>query len=95
MAKVTASLEQQRVMSVLVVTGTRGRRYDMVALSWTTLRGLYRATVLGVAAVSSAALLGMMMASSITPLSDQDRQGILITVLRAIIDCCRNYLHLP
>jgi hypothetical protein len=67
----------------------------MTAISWTTFRGLYRAILLGVAAVTSVALLGMTMASSISPISDHDRHGILLTILRALIDCCRRHLNLP
>jgi hypothetical protein len=92
--KAAPALERHRVSSILVVTGTRGP-YDMVGISGTTFRGLYRATMLGVAALTCAALLGMTMASSISPISERDRHGILITILRALIDCCRNHLHLP
>jgi hypothetical protein len=93
-SKATASPELRRPPLVLILTGTKGRPYPMTAISWTTFRGLYRATLLGVAAVTSAALLGMTMASSISPISDHDRHGMLLTILRALIDCCRRHLHL-
>lgn len=67
----------------------------MVALRWTTFRGLYRATLMGVAAVTCTALLGMTMASSLTPVSDQDRHGLLLTILRVLIDCCHLHFYLP